>query len=82
MPPTNFGIEIEFSGITRKEAADIVAKAVGGNVTAAAATKSARRTDASGRLFMTAAWALTESKAGTLCRLIIPTISASWSARF
>ena len=29
---TYFGIEIEFSGITRKEAADIVAKVVNGNV--------------------------------------------------
>ena len=29
---TNFGIEIEFSGITRKEAADIVAKVVNGTV--------------------------------------------------
>ena len=29
---TNFGIEIEFSGITRKDAADIVAKAIGGQV--------------------------------------------------
>ena len=30
---TNFGIEIEFSGIRRKEAADIVAKVVNGSVT-------------------------------------------------
>jgi len=29
---TNFGIEIEFSGITRKEAAEIVARIVGGTV--------------------------------------------------